>query len=321
MTDTDLYNGEWTDQVRALSQRLLPFLAVATEQHVTRAAIGMGVPQPTVSRAIARLEEELGVALFARSGRGVRLTRHGRALLPAAERAARELAAGCQAVLAETDPDAGRVSFAFLHTMAPRTVPELLRTFRAQHPLITFTLTQASTDDIRERVRSGEIDLGLVSPGTAGPGIAVRPLATQPLVLMVPAGHRFASRRQVRLAEAATEAFICLEPQYGLRRICDDLCHAAGFTPRIAFVGQEVETARGLVAAGLGVSILPITSAETTPGAVAVRISSPVAARTICLIWPADRDDPSAVHDLHPPARRFREFLLANAGRLLAVSD
>jgi DNA-binding transcriptional LysR family regulator len=310
VTDADPYS----DEVRALSQRLLPFLAVASEQHVTRAALRLGVPQPTVSRAIARLEEELGVALFARSGRGVRLTRHGRALVPAAERAARELAAGCDALRAQTDPEAGRVSFAFLHTMAPRTVPELLRAFRAEHPLITFSLIQASTDVIRARVRSGEVELGLISPGFPEPGVAVRDLATQPLVLMVPVGHRFAGRRQVRLAEAAGEDFICLEPQYGLRRICDALCQSAGFVPRIAFEGQEVETARGLVAAGLGVSILPITSVESTlVGAVPVRISSPAASRTICLAWPSG--------DLPAPARRFRQFLLDHAGPLLEVSD
>jgi DNA-binding transcriptional LysR family regulator len=318
VTDVYLHDAELSVRVQALSQRLVPFLAVATEQHVTRAARRLGVPQPTVSRAIARLEEELGVALFARSGRGVRLTRHGRALVPAAERAVRELAAGCQALTAQTDPDSGRVSFAFLHTMAPRTVPELLRTFRARHPLITFRLTQSSTDGIRAQVRNGEVDLGLISPGVAEPGIAVRPLATQPLALLVPAGHRFARRRQIRLAEASGEDFILLEPQYGLRRICDELCQAAGFAPRIAFEGQEVETARGLVAAGLGVSVLPITSAATTPGAVAVRISSPAASRTISLIWPSD---PDPVRDLHPPARRFRQFLLDNAGPLLAVSD
>lgn len=304
----------YSHEAQALGQRLLPFLAVAGEQHVTRAAEQLGLPQPTVSRAIARLEEDLGVALFARSGRGVRLTRAGRALVPAAERAYRELAAGCAAVLAEASPEAGHVSFAFLHTMAPRTVPELLRVFRADHPQVRFSLTQSSTDDIRARVRSGDIDLGLISPGVAEPGVAVRALATQPLVLMVPAGHRFARRRQLRLAEAADEDFICLEPQYGLRRICDDLCAAAGFVPRIAFEGQEVETARGLVAAGLGVSILPYRSPETLPGAVPVRISSPAAARTICLAWPSEAPLP-------PPARRFQEFLLTHAGPLLTIAD
>ena len=94
----------------------------------------------------------------------------------------------------------------------------------------------------------------------------------------------------MRLAEAAAEDFIVMEPGYGLRAITDDLCRAAGFEPRIAFEGEEADTARGLVGAGLGVSLLPATgSSLTDPAVVAVRITTPKAARTVGIAWLADR--------------------------------
>src|SRR5262249_56255708 len=105
--------------------------------------------------------------------------------------------------------------------------------------------------------------------------------ARQRIDLGVPAGHRLARRRGVRLAEAATEDFVCMEPGYGLRAITDELCRAAGFEPRIAFEGEEAATCQGLVGAGLGVSLLPAAATMTAdPAVAAVRITEPRAAPT-----------------------------------------
>jgi DNA-binding transcriptional LysR family regulator len=99
--------------------------------------------------------------------------------------------------------------------------------------------------------------LCLTSPLPDEAGLVVRRLDEQRLRLVVPAGHRLAHRRRIRLAEAAADVFVTLEPGFGLRRITDALCAEAGFTPRVAFEGEEAETLRGLVAAGLGVALLP----------------------------------------------------------------
>lgn len=242
---------------RLLAPRLTWFVAVARHEHVTRAAHELGVPQSTLSRAVVRLEQDLGVTLFARKGRTVALTTAGRTFLASAEGALAEIARAAESVQQDADPTAGKVAFGFLHTLGSETVPGLIRAFRADHPRIRFSLVQNYGEAMLERLRAGELDLCLTSPLPDAPDLVARRLDEQRLRLVVPDDHRLAGRKRIRLAEAAEETFVTLEPGYGLRRITDDLCAEAGFTPKVAFEGEEAETLRGLVAAGLGVALLP----------------------------------------------------------------
>jgi DNA-binding transcriptional LysR family regulator len=298
------------DALDALVPRLRQFMVVAREEHLTRAAEILGVPQPTLSRSIARLESELGVPLFTRPGRSIKLTRHGRFLFDSAQRALPALSAALRLLSGEVDPSQGRVALGFLHTLGAEVVPRLLRDFRARNPQVRFALVQGGADVLLTRLRAGEIDLCLTAPLPAGCDVAARKLDEQRIDLFVPVGHRLAGRRTVRLAEAANEDFICMEPGYGLRAITDDLCRAAGFEPRIAFEGEEVDTARGLVGAGLGVSLLPVTASSLSdPAVTAVRVTSPEAARAVGITWMTDRP-------LTAPVVAFRDFAVGYAGRL-----
>ncbi|MER7829144.1 MULTISPECIES: LysR family transcriptional regulator [unclassified Streptomyces] len=296
-----------------LAPRLAYFAAVARHEHVTRAAHETGVPQSTLSRAVARLEDDLGVTLFARKGRALALTPAGRTFLLAVERALGEVERAAEAVRADVDPTAGRVAFGFLHTMGSETVPALLRAFRVDHPKVRFTLVQNYGEAMIERLRAGELDLCLTSPVPDAPDLVGRRLDEQRLRLVVPDDHRLAGRKRIRLAEAADEAFVTLEPGYGLRRITDDLCAEAGFRPRVAFEGEEAETLRGLVAAGLGVALLP-PPAVPRPGVVELTVTAPRAVREIGVAWQAGRPDT-------PPVAAFKKFLLSRRGRLLGVAE
>lgn len=233
---------------RLLAPRLAYFAGVARTEHVTRAAQEMRVPQSTLSRAMVRLEQDLGVELFARRGRTVSLTPAGRTFLSSVERALAEIERAAEEVRADADPATGKVAFGFLHTMGSETVPGLIRAFRADHPRVRFSLVQNYGEAMLEGLRSGELDLCLTSPVPDAPDLVGRLLDEQKLRLVVPADHRLAARKRIRLAEAADETFVTLEPGYGMRRITDDLCQEAGFKPRIAFEGEEAETLRGLVA-------------------------------------------------------------------------
>ncbi|WP_377270979.1 LysR family transcriptional regulator [Peterkaempfera sp. SMS 1(5)a] len=292
-----------------LAPRLAQFAAVARLEHVTRAAQLLAMPQPTLSRAVARLEEELGVDLLARQGRTVRLTRAGRVLLESAERALAELERGAEAARAEADPEAGRVAFGFLHTMGTDAVPALLRGFRAGYPRVRFQLVQEYVAAMLDRLRAGELDLCLVSPLPDAPDLVARPLDEQRLHLAVPADHRLAARRRIRLAEVAEEPFVAVEQGYGLRVLLDSFCAEAGFTPRVAFEGEEVETLRGLVAAGLGVALLP-PALVPRPGVVELDVTAPRTRRAIGLAWVAGRPATR-------PVAAFRDFVLSRRGRLL----
>ncbi|MFH0242649.1 LysR family transcriptional regulator [Streptomyces sp. HK10] len=299
--------GSWA---AVLTPRLAQFVAVARHEHVTRAAGELGVPQSTLSRAMARLEDDLGVALFARRGRTVALTPAGRTFLASVERALGSVEQAAEAVRADADPAAGKVAFGFLHTLGSETVPGLIRSFRADHPRVRFSLVQTYGEAMIERLRAGDLDLCLTSPVPDAPDLVARRLDEQRLRLVVPEEHPLARRRRVRLEEAAQEPFITLEPGYGMRRIFDALCAEAGFKPRIAFEGEEAETLRGLVAAGLGVALLP-PPAVPRPGVRELAVSRPRAVREIGVAWVDGRPDT-------PPVAAFRTFLLSRRGRLLA---
>jgi DNA-binding transcriptional LysR family regulator len=160
-----------------------------------------------------------------------------------------------------------------------------------------------------ERLRAGELDLCLTSPVPEAPDLVARRLDEQRLRLVVPDDHPLAGRRRVRLAEAADEHFVTLERGYGMRRILESLCAEAGFTPRVAFEGEEAETIRGLVAAGLGVALLPPPTVPR-PGVRELTVTAPRAVREIGVAWLAGRPDT-------PPVAAFKSFLLSRRGRLL----
>ncbi|MFF4981603.1 LysR family transcriptional regulator [Streptomyces sp. NPDC001046] len=300
---------DMAEMSRVLAPRLAYFAGVARTEHVTRAAREMDVPQSTLSRSLARLEQDLGVDLFARHGRTVSLTPAGRTFLASVERALAEIERAAEEVRADADPTGGKVAFGFLHTMGAETVPGLLHAFRADHPRVRFSLVQNYGEAMLERLRAGELDLCLTSPVPDAPDLVARRLDEQKLRLVVPADHALAGRRRIRLAEAAEEMFVTLEPGYGLRRITDDLCKEAGFTPRIAFEGEEAETLRGLVAAGLGVALLP-PPAVPRPGVVELTVTAPRAVREIGVAWLEGHPDT-------PPVAAFKRFLLSRRGSLL----
>ncbi|MFD2416757.1 LysR family transcriptional regulator [Amycolatopsis pigmentata] len=297
-----------TTGVAWLAPRVALLEVLAEESNLTRAAALAGVPQPTASRWLAELADQVGTPVAARAGRGIRLTYAGGLLAEAARRAAGELRQGFRAALAEADPESGHISLAFLHTMGGVRVPELLAGFRAAHPGVRFTLVQGASEELLRRLRTGEADLILTAPlPTGDPGFEMSALALQPLVAVVPKGHPLASRKRVRIAELAKSEFVSLKPGAGVRRIVDDLLGQAGYTPRVSFEGEEADTLRGMVAARLGVTILPESEPLPNPGTVEIPLHPP-ACREIGLVWSADRPLPPAV-------RTFRDYAESASGR------
>jgi LysR family transcriptional regulator, transcription activator of glutamate synthase operon len=287
----------------AVAPRLAQFVAVARAEHMTHAAEEIGVPQSTLSRSIARLEADLGVGLFVRSGRTVRLTREGRTLLRHAERALGELAAAVREIQGDADELHGRIGLAFLTTLGVAAVPRLLRDFRATHPDVRFTLMQGPHPLLLERLRSGDADLALTSPLPDEPGLVAEPLDEEELRLAVPADHPLAAHREgVALAEAAREPFIGFQTGFGMRGTVDAWCREAGFVPRVAFEGGDAETLRGLVGAGLGVALLPMPVHPATPEVVELPVTTPRTTRTIGMVRVRDRR-------LTPPVQALETFL------------
>ncbi|AHH20591.1 putative transcriptional regulator, LysR family [Nocardia nova SH22a] len=280
------------------------FLTLAELERVGAAADRLGLAQPTLSRMLARLERRLGTQLFDRHGKRLTLNDSGRIFYEHARRAQAELDAASRALADLANPARGVVRLSFVHSFGGRVVPELIAGFRRQSGRITFSLEQGAADAVVARVLDGTADLGLTSPRPTAAGLGWRMLFRQRLALGVPVDHRLAGRRQIRLAEAAEAGFIVMPSGYGMRRVLDELCAAADFRPRIVLESTDLVTVSGLVAAGLGVALLPWeepTVRGPQPGPALIPLSDPGAARAVGLIWSADAVPGDAV-------RTFRDF-------------
>lgn len=300
-----MHEGEFEGAVDAadLMPKLAQFAAVAKSEHMTNAAAALGVPQPTMSRSLARLEEELGIQLFVRRGRSVRLTPAGKIFAQYVERAVDEIAAGIAHTLEAVDPGRGKVAFGFPLTMGGDAVPRIVRDFHSRHPRVTIDLMQGSGEDLLDALRRNEIDLTLLTPPPSSPEIDAVTVQIQYLRLLVPRGHRLAQQRSVLLREVRDEAFVGFPESYWISNIVRTLCARADFSPTVVFRSRESETIRGLVSAGLGVAVMPPTAARW-PGIVELELVDQDAFREIGLVWLRDRILP-------PPVELFREFIVS----------
>lgn len=269
------------DPVAALLPHLRMLVALGEVEHVTIAAAMLGVPQPTVSRTVRRLEGQIGAPLLEPDGRGVRLTAAARTLVPYAQRALDVLTDGLAAVETEGRRAQTTVRLAFQTSLGEQLVPELIRTVRADDPSVRFVLSQGARASCLESLHEREADVALVSRLDPAPdGLRVVPLFEQQLVLLVPEGHEAATADAVSVAALAGEPLVTLKVGYGLRGSVDELFAEAGTLPSIAFEGEDLHTLTGLVAAGLGVAIAPQT-ATTPAGCVQVPLADGGASRDI----------------------------------------
>jgi LysR family transcriptional activator of glutamate synthase operon len=277
-------------------------LALGEHEHVTSAATALGTSQPSVSRLLGRIESSFGARLFERDARGVHPNPLGSLVLDAARELVERYDRLRRDVDGMLDPDAGTVRLAFLDSMATSLVPRLLRAVRATAPRLRMSLRQEPGHEIMPHLATGIAELAIVSGRPSGPHGWLA-LQEQRLVLVVPAGHRLARRRAVRLADLAGEDFVSIPPGFGFREHLDTLFADARVSPRIAFEIGDLATIEGLVGAGLGVAVVPAQFAGAS-GTVAVPLAAAGASRVIGLTWRTDRD-------LAPAARRFLSIVAA----------
>lgn len=279
------------------------FVVLAETEHVTEAAAALRISQPTLSRALARLEEQVGAPLFDRINRRLTLNGYGRILLEHARRCTSEMDAAVERITALRDPDTGTVRLTFLHSVASWYVPELLRRFRIEVPHVEFDLHQGAAHEVSERLWTGQADLAITSPRPSGPGFGWHALYVERLCLAVPRGHRFAGRASLRLLDIASEPLVALPVGFGIRQLSDEMLAQAGVSPRIVFEAMEIPAVEGLVAAGFGVAVVP----EPRPGrgepmCEYVALSHRGAQRHVGLAW-------TAHHQRPPAAERFATFV------------
>ncbi|MGE5170955.1 MAG: LysR family transcriptional regulator [Rudaea sp.] len=237
------------------------FVTVAATRNFGRAAAALSISQPPLSRQIRGLEAELGVDLFVREPRGVRLTAAGAALLPQARRLLREsdaLVAGARQL---ARGEVGVVRLGFISTAAYNVLPRVLPSFRRARPGIRLTLVESTTDAQIGALHEDALDAGLLVPPVPGT-LAYAPLLREPLIAALPAGRRWP--RELDLATLAGEPFVLFPRRVaqGLYELIVGRCASAGFVPRIEQEAIQMPTIVSLVAAGMGVSLVPASLAH-----------------------------------------------------------
>ncbi|ANY06745.1 LysR family transcriptional regulator [Pseudonocardia sp. HH130630-07] len=255
------------------TRRLRAVLAVAEHGHFGRAATALGVGQPRISRLVREAEDELGVALFERDTRTVVLTAAGTAYVDEAGPALVRLDAAAERARAVGRGDAGAVTVGTVGSALTPPLPRLLRTFRERCPAVTCSIAELTTTEQVERLRAGTLDVGFLRPPLPAPAADELTLLTvlrEPLVSVLPPGHRLAARTRIPIAALADDPFVRNPRRLGpgLHETITSLCRAAGFLPRTVQEATDMQTVLGLVAAGYGVAVVPRSSASGCPDGV-----------------------------------------------------
>jgi LysR family transcriptional regulator, hydrogen peroxide-inducible genes activator len=277
------------------------FAAAARIGNFSRAAEACHISQPSLSLQIARLEQEVGTALFLRQGRSVILTDAGKTLAEYAERILMLESEGRRAVREVVGLERGRLSLFSLPTPAQHLLPAYLVQFRTQYPRIEITLHEVvPARRIAEAVMAGQADLGFLHLPCSVSGLAMREILTEELVLVVPDNHPLVGQTP-QLADLASEIFVWAPegdtPEHPLYAAC----LTAGFTPKIACISGSASGMQTLVSAGLGIALLPRLAAHPPAGACIVELATPRPTRTVAVAW---REE-----SLSHAARAFLELL------------
>ena len=275
---------------RRMNLRDLKYLvALAEHRHFGRAAAASFVSQPTLSTQIRKLEDELGVTLIERAPRRVMLTPIG---IEIAERA-RGVIAGVEAMseLARRsrDPEAGSVRLGLFPTLGPYLLPHVLPKVRERFPRLELLLVEEKTDVILQRLRDGRLDVGILALPVHDEQLRIEPLFDEPFVLAVPQGHPMASRRTLDAEDLRDADLLLLEEGHCLRDQALDVCRLAGAGEREGFRATSLETLRQMVAAGVGMTLLPTLAVQppvpASPDIALVPFTGEVPHRRIAMVW------------------------------------
>ncbi|MEY4480464.1 MAG: hypothetical protein RLZZ267_1142 [Bacillota bacterium] len=268
-------------------RQLQYFVKVARKEHVTQAAEELHIAQSAVSRQIHQLEDELGIQLFVQHGRNLHLTPAGKLFLKRVEPVLADLDRAVTEIHELTSPDHGEIRIGFPHTLGIHLVPKLVSEFRNRYPHVRFKFKQGNYETLLNYVSQGEVDLALTSPCPMKDShVSGDVLLTEELFVVVPANHAFVKKESICLTELKDEPFVLFSEGYSLRNIVWNACVKAGFEPLIAFEGEETDTIRGLVAAGMGISLLPemALTGQSDLMPVKIRIASERVSRTIGIV-------------------------------------
>lgn len=259
------------------------FQTVARYEHMTQAAKELSISQPSLSIMIGRLESELGVPLFKRTGRNIELNEAGKKFLAHVNQIFIELESGKREIIQLFKVENIRISLA---TTSSRFLSGLLKEFLSINPTVDIRQFVGSIDEIRGYLITENIDYCITSPPIEGTGIECVELLDDEILLGVPLSHKYAKSKSIKLQDVADDDFISLVEGYSFREITDNLCNIAGFTPNIVF---ECDTSLmfELIPIGRGIAFIPKSILKTfvNDSVKLLKIEEPICKRKIGLSW------------------------------------
>lgn len=265
-------------------QQLRYLCAIADTGSFTRAAERCRVAQPSLSQQISRLEEELGTKLFDRLGRSIRLTEAGHAFLPHARTALEQAELGRDEIQGRRNDRRGPVAIGVIPTVAPYYLPRRLAGFTRRFPEATVRIVEEITPVLVEQLRSVAIDLALLSLPLKHREFEVVPLLKERLFAALPPDHPLAQASVVSLRDLRNENFVLLRDGHCFRGVALDACRRARLAPRVAFESGQFSSLLGMVAAGVGITLVPRMAVDRSFSCRYVPVSDPQAERTIAAV-------------------------------------
>jgi LysR family hydrogen peroxide-inducible transcriptional activator len=274
-------------------------VALAQERHFGRAAQKCFVTQPTLSLALAKLEDELGVLLFERNKNEVLVTPLGEAIVEQARRVLDEVGKIHSLAKGSHDQLSGAIRLGVIPTIGPYLLPDLVPVLRKRAPDMPLMIEESFTASLVPMLRDGEIDAALIALPFTVPGVLTRTLYEEPFRVVVPEGHRWVKKKRVRPDELAGENLLVLNAGHCFREQVLEACPGQANTAYPAGrSGSSLETIRNMVASGLGVSVLPATALQSRYGSRLVReiaFTEPVPSRIVAIAWRASFSRPKAI--------------------------
>jgi LysR family transcriptional regulator, hydrogen peroxide-inducible genes activator len=272
-------------------------VALDDHRHFGRAAEASFVSQPTLSTQLKKLEDELGIILIERAPRNLMFTEAGKAIVERARTILGEVDAIRAYARRAGDPEAGTIRLGIFPTLGPYLLPHVVPQLHKRFPRLELLLVEERTDEVLEQLRNGKLDAGLLALPIADERLHIEPLFTEPFVLAAPPTHALARQPHLSLADLDGQSVLLLEDGHCLRQQALDVCELAGASERAGFRATSLETLRQMVAADVGVTLMPTLAIKPpvpqVKGLCLIPFDDPPPARRIAMVWRRS----SAIHE------------------------
>ena len=262
------------------------FVAVADEGSFSRAAAREHVAQPSLSQQIQKLEAEMDQRLFDRLPRSVVVTEAGKCLLEYARKILVEIADARRCVDELKREVVGRLAVGAIPTIAPYVLPALIEKFQRRYPKVTLEIFEDTTERLVRRMEDGEVDIALVSTCDESPALERQSLGKEPLLVLLPKGHQLAKKKMIKWSDLKSQKFLLLHEMHCLSAQVYQFLAAHHLRPELTVRGAQLGTIARMVAAGMGVTLVPqmMIEAEPVTGCVALPFAPPVPVRELNVV-------------------------------------